>query len=329
MSKKLTACACVALLALVAAFTGSALAAGGIKVCVPTLKEGKPIVTPKLGVCKTGYALSELPEGKEGKEGQPGKEGPEGKNAFTAEEIALLKSLVGHVKYVAEGVAGKPTIQFTGVNVQVVSGAGSTSAAPNGEGNLVIGYDENPGKREQTGSNNLVLGEEQMFTSYGGLLAGLKNEVSQPFSTVAGGTGNAASFPEAAILGGQNNLADGIASTIAGGASNSTFGTNAAIAGGGHNSAGDPESTISGGCGNRIGAVASTPECPSGAESILGGVGNLATGEYSVIAAGERNSTTTRLASILGGELNVASGEGAAILGGLKVTLSTKDGHTP
>ncbi len=44
-------------------------------------------------------------------------------------------------------------MQFSGVNVQVVSGAGETNAAVNGEGNLVIGYDENPGKHEQSGSD--------------------------------------------------------------------------------------------------------------------------------------------------------------------------------
>jgi hypothetical protein len=44
----------------------NALGAGGTQVCVPS-KEGKPIVTPKGGVCKPGYALKEL-----------GNEGPAG-----------------------------------------------------------------------------------------------------------------------------------------------------------------------------------------------------------------------------------------------------------
>src|SRR5262249_17410097 len=34
-----------------------------------------------------------------------------------------------------------PTVVFNGVNVQIVSGAGSTDAPPNGAGNLIIGYD--------------------------------------------------------------------------------------------------------------------------------------------------------------------------------------------
>ena len=38
----------------------------------------------------------------------------------------------------------------------------------------MIGYDKNEGKHEQTGSHNLILGEEQTFTSYGGVLAGFR-----------------------------------------------------------------------------------------------------------------------------------------------------------
>src|SRR5947209_3374201 len=45
--------------------------------------------------------------------------------------------------YVSTGVGGKPTVQFSTVNVQVVSGLGATPGA-NGEGNLVVGYAENP-----------------------------------------------------------------------------------------------------------------------------------------------------------------------------------------
>ncbi|HEV2981872.1 MAG TPA: hypothetical protein VGX51_10610, partial [Solirubrobacteraceae bacterium] len=66
----------VAVLAVLALTVGTVFAAGGTKVCLPG-KEGKPIVTPKSGVCKPGYTLTEL--GAEGKEGAQGKEGPAGK----------------------------------------------------------------------------------------------------------------------------------------------------------------------------------------------------------------------------------------------------------
>ncbi len=79
-------------------------------------------------------------------------------------------SILSHMKYVASGIDSKPTVKFEGVNVQIVNGEGKTTTT-NGEGNLVIGYDENPEKREQTGSHDLILGKEQKFTSYSGIIA--------------------------------------------------------------------------------------------------------------------------------------------------------------
>src|SRR5437764_12535738 len=38
--------------------------------------------------------------------------------------------------YLGSGVGGKPTVQFVAVNVQIVSGSGSTSGTVNGEGNV-------------------------------------------------------------------------------------------------------------------------------------------------------------------------------------------------
>src|SRR5438094_794188 len=59
--------------------------------------------------------------------------------------------------FISSGVGGGPTVQFAAVNVQVVNGAGAT-ASVNGRGNLVVGYDENPSARPQTGSHDLILG---------------------------------------------------------------------------------------------------------------------------------------------------------------------------
>src|SRR2546423_13325321 len=42
--------------------------------------------------------------------------------------------------YVSSGVGGKPTVQFAAVNVQIVFGAGATSGAGDGEGNLIVGF---------------------------------------------------------------------------------------------------------------------------------------------------------------------------------------------
>jgi hypothetical protein len=262
---------------------GTAVASGGTEVCVPS-REGKPILTPRAGACRAGYTLTEL--GAEGKEGKPG---PEGKNEFTAEEITLLKNLLPHIKYVTNGVGGKPTIQFSAVNVQVVSGEGKTNAVVNGEGNLVIGYDENTGGHQQTGSHNLVLGIEQTFTSFGGIVAGLdnttkgqfasvtggkENNASGKFATVSGGRGNRATEDEKWIGGGEGNEANEAGSSVSGGLENSADGLGSSVSGGLENIALGTASWVGGGRGNDAEGLAS---------SIFGGKGFEAKNEYEAI----------------------------------------------
>ncbi|MCW3056848.1 MAG: hypothetical protein JWO21_817 [Solirubrobacterales bacterium] len=191
------------------------------------------------------------PEGKstgvEGKEGKEGKEGPEGKTGLSKSELELLKGLLSHIQFVSSGVGKKPTIQFYGVNVQVVSGAGKTSATVNGLGNLVIGYDENVEALAQTGSHNLVLGEEQMFTSYGGILAGFKNAITGPFASVTGGGYNKATFKEAAVSGGWLNTASNENATVSGGRENAATNEYSTVSGGSQNTASGKYASIFGG----------------------------------------------------------------------------------
>ncbi len=90
-------------------------------------------MTPTKGACPAKYKLIELgAEGKEGKvpakKAQPGKEGKEGTFAgLTTAEKETLLAVLPYVKFVKEGVDKKPTIQFSGANVQVVSGAAKES----------------------------------------------------------------------------------------------------------------------------------------------------------------------------------------------------------
>ena len=102
--------------------------------------------------------------------------------------------------FVSSGVGGMPTVQFTGVNVQVVSGAGSTHAAVNGLGNLIVGYAENAMGFPQTGSHDLIVGSNNGWTGYG---------------EIVGGTGNQALGNYASAFG-QNNEASGRGSLVAG-----------------------------------------------------------------------------------------------------------------
>jgi hypothetical protein len=161
------------------------------------------------------------------------------------------------VTRIASGVAGQPTIQFSGVNVQIVNGKGKT-ASTNGAGNLMIGYDENgpteEGSKEeshlQTGSHNLIVGEQQTFTSYGGILGGYKNTITGPFASVTGGDNNVAGNERDSVSGGESNIADGIRSSISGGWGNHASGVGASISGGRENIASGAEAWIGGGTAN-------------------------------------------------------------------------------
>ena len=153
--------------------------------------------------------------------------------AFSESEEQELKALLKYVNVEASGVAGEPTVQFSGANVQIINGEGNTASA-NGEGNLVVGYDEKPGT--QTGSHNLILGEEQTFTSFGGILGGKENTISAPFASASGGSKNTASGENASVSGGNGNTASANGASVTGGSTNIASGPVASVSGGNENS---------------------------------------------------------------------------------------------
>jgi hypothetical protein len=233
-------------------------ATGGTKLCIPT-GENAPVKTPlKNGTCANKYTLTELgaegKEGKEGPKGATGPEGPEGKNALSSEELTTLKGILPCITSVEKGIAGKPTVQFHGCNVQIVNGAGST-ATTNGAGNLIIGYDENTGFARlsggpgaQTGSHDLIIGQEQEFTSYGGLVAGAENNITGPSASITGGEQNTASGTRvSSVSGGAFNTASGLRSSVSGGDVNTASGEHAWVGGGVENKAEGFASAIFGG----------------------------------------------------------------------------------
>jgi len=158
--------------------------AAGTKVCVPSAAETAIVTPPSSGTCKTGYTETTL---------------------LPKAEQHTLEQILPDIVYVEKGVGGKPTIQFSGVNVQVINGSGSESditGTGKGTGNLIVGYDPSPGT--QTGSHDLVVGGiGNAYTSYGGI--------------IVGGHNNTLTGPYASILGGAENIASGNSSTVVGG----------------------------------------------------------------------------------------------------------------
>ena len=167
------------------------------------------------------------------------------------EEQQTLLSILPHISYEATGVDGQPTIKFYGVNVQVVSGSGSTSGPVNGRGNVVIGYDEGDSESKRTGSHNLILGELQSYSSYGSILGGSLNTASGPDSTVMG-RGNEAAGEAATVTAGEGDKASGFASSVSGGDGNKASNTFASVTGGIFNTASGYSAAILGGRENTV-----------------------------------------------------------------------------
>lgn len=304
---------------------GTAMASGGIKLCVPK-REGDATITPKHGKCRQGYKLRELgSEGKEGRQGPAGKSGVAGTTGFTGSELETLRSLLPHIKYVGVGVGGKPTVQFSGVNVQIVNGEGKT-ASINGEGNLLIGYDEKAGT--QTGSHDLVLGEGQEYTSFGGIVAGRQSTVSGEWASVTGGDGNVASGEDAFVGGGGANVASDLDTAVSGGVENWAGAFFASVSGGQGNHATGEESWVSGGFGNKTSGHLA---------SVSGGYENTASGEGASVSGGEENKATTLVAWIGGGYKNESfslgkegeEGKYSAIFGGKEQKTAMNYAATP
>ena len=95
-----------------------------------------------------------------------------------------LMAVEAKTKFQSADATAKSTT-FSGCNLFVNNGSGATyysnqNAAGDGLGNLVIGYNRlgKPDGDNRIGNHNLVLGDLNNYTSYGGLIAGSNNAVT-------------------------------------------------------------------------------------------------------------------------------------------------------
>jgi hypothetical protein len=138
------------------------------------------------------------------------------------------------------GVIG-PNIVLTGANLQVKSSTSESDTS--GTGNLIVGWDPGGGQ-ERGGSNNLVVGYWNNFSSYGGFVAGANNTVSNVCGSVSGGYANMASGLFASVSGGQSGSASGESASISGGIVNHATGYCCSVSGGGANYAQDAAGAV-------------------------------------------------------------------------------------
>ena len=151
--------------------------------------------------------------------------------------------------------SGYPTALFRGVNVQIVNGTGETQTAT-GTGNLIVGYNRpsvgsficslgvtesaatcqaNHGlwaQSHKSGSHNIIGGDFNSYSSWGGLVMGMENAMSAPFASIGGGARNRAEGSFASISGGSFNTASGVYGNVAGGFDNHAIGEYTTVGGG-------------------------------------------------------------------------------------------------
>ncbi len=196
---------------------------------------------------------------------------------------------------------------FEACNVRVLSGSGATDGAVNGEGNLIIGYNESSDGEDRSGSHNLVIGPGHSYSSYGGFVAGLGNTVSGIYASVTGGTSNTASSQYSSVAGGNANTASGESASVSGGNGNEASGESASVSGGNVNTASGESASVSGGNANTASGESA---------SVSGGNANTASDQYASVSGGRSNTASGAYSSISGGQNNVASGPGSSISGG-------------
>ncbi|MDH5632331.1 MAG: hypothetical protein OEZ10_04970 [Gammaproteobacteria bacterium] len=238
-----------------------------------------------------------------------------------------------------ETVNGQPTVRFSGVNLQVVNGQGTTGTV-NGVGNLIVGYDEldisgtskcslgtNPSNQaivvtegdclaaggiwatsHKSGSHNLVLGLQNNYSQYGGLVSGARNTSNYRFASLLGGYTNMASGEYAVVTGGSDNSASGNRASVSGGQDNTANGGWSSVTGGRLNLAGGGWASITGGSNN---VTSSGP-----ANTVNGGQSNSASGQFAVVSGGTGNVASGIKAVVSGGNANRATGDHATASGG-------------
>jgi hypothetical protein len=237
--------------------------------------------------------------------------GPPSVLGLTVEQSEIL----GHMSivYLDDGFGNlvNKTLLIEGINVQIVSGAGTTDATVNGLGNLIVGYNElgNPNGDDRTGSHNIVGGNQVSYTSYGGFVIGEQNFISAPWASISGGSQNSVSGYTSSISGGAVGTVQGQAASISGGFQNvvtptSTFGS---VTGGDRNTVSGAYGSVTGGQSNLAAGVRS---------AVTGGQSNLASGERSAVSGGISNDAGGILSSVSGGLGNSAIGNGASVSGG-------------
>jgi hypothetical protein len=169
-------------------------------------------------------------------------------SASLASRVSALEAAVATLQTKTQYVSVSGGEMFIdGTNLHVRNGLGSTTTT-NAKGNLILGYNALRGSGNvRTGSHCLIVGDENNYSSFGGLVVGLHNAIGADYASVSGGFQNTASNFASSVSGGTTNTASGPSSSVSGGALNIAGGGGASVSGGSENLAGGNVSSLSGG----------------------------------------------------------------------------------
>ena len=296
---------------------GAVPAQAGTYLCVPA-NAGMPVTSggTSSGNCATGTTQVQMPT--------------------SAADQQTLIDLAQYVTVNQNGLNGKPTVTFSGANVQIVNGTGSTSSS-NGKGNLIVGYDENNYQQQQTGSHSVVIGVNNGWTGYGDLVAGYNELAGASYATAIGYYGSAQALGSVSLGGFQNratgtysvasggysSMAQAIYGTVLGGLGNQANGDYSVAVGGLSNRAGARYSVAAGGCANLAGpgTMNSQDYCPNDDQSSYNQPGDVA-----AVFGGKFGHATQTLSTAVGGNHQETGGKWSVASGNVRWIRLKTDG---
>ena len=138
--------------------------------------------------------------------------------AGTSDAVAALEARVAALEALLAGVGRDGNdIYIDGATPHIRHKEGATETT-NGVGTLLVGYNEAGGDTDdRSGSHNMIVGKENSFSSWGGMVVGESNTVSGAYATVTAGHGNTASGDYSSVSGGRYNRASGEGASVVGG----------------------------------------------------------------------------------------------------------------
>ncbi len=183
------------------------------------------------------------------------------------------------------------SVVFTGANVYVQSGSGSTNGTVNGLGNLIVGYDEDDGSDDKSGSHNLIVGMYHSYSEHESIIGGYNNE-SAGVRHILGGRSNSASADYNVVFGRANEVSTSYSSILGGFTSTIASGQYGMILGGAYNETTQNYTTVVGGYYNEGGGYGAT---------IVGGYENTTSNQNAVVVGGSLNETGGKYSVVTGG----------------------------